>query len=83
MLLQELGRQMSAISEEASCCRWAWGIEDELPPLLWEAATGRHPVTYQGVEISPAYAEWLVAMAAELGHWVTQGPGAEYVSHPK
>ena len=34
MLKRELGRQMSIISEGASCSTWAWCIEDELPQLL-------------------------------------------------
>ena len=78
-LQAELGRQMSMISEEASCSTWAWRMEDELPPLLVEAAAHQRPTVYRGVEISPIYASWLVSMAKELGHWVTQGQGGEYV----
>jgi predicted transcriptional regulator len=81
MLKRELGRQMASISEEASCSSWAWRIEDELPPLLEQAAFSQQPVQYQGVALSPLYADWLVSMAVELGHWVTQGDGGEYVPH--
>jgi len=81
MLKRELGRQMSIISEDASCSIWAWRIEDQLPPLLQQAAVSQQPVHYDGVELSPLHANWLVSMAEELGHWVTKGPGGEYAPH--
>jgi len=81
MLQHELGRQMSIISEEAFCSSWAWRIEDELPPLLAQAAMSQQPVLYKGAELSPLLVEWLVAMAQELGHWVTVGAGGEYIPH--
>ena len=81
MAKRELGRQMSIISEDASCSTWAWRIEDELPPLLQQAAVSAHPVQDESVVLSPLHADWLVSMAEELGHWVTKGPGGEYVPH--
>ena len=74
-----LAGRLRAISEEAACSLWAYQIEEELPPLLIEGARQRRAVNYRGVKISPIYAEWLVSIAGELGHWVTQGSGEGYI----
>src|SRR5436305_7003571 len=81
MVMQELGRQMSVISEEATCSLWGWRMEDELPAVLHAVALSGSPGHYQCVEISPVYAAWLTALAAELGHWVMSGPGMGYAPY--
>ncbi|HVS39326.1 MAG TPA: hypothetical protein VMS17_27460 [Gemmataceae bacterium] len=81
MVMRELGRQMRLVSEEAAYSMWAWRIEDELPAVVHEAAASGKPGDYQGVEISPVYAAWLTALAAELSHWVMPGPGLDYVPY--
>ncbi len=81
MVIQELGRQMQLISEEATCSLWASRLEDELPAVLHAAAVSVLPGHYRGVEISPVYAAWLTTLAVELGHWVMPGPGLEYVPY--
>ncbi len=72
---------MRRISEEASFSLWAWHLEDELPGVLLNAAATGRAGEYQGVEISPLYAAWLVGLATELGHWVKPGPGRDFVPH--
>jgi hypothetical protein len=80
-ILLELGRQMSVISEAAAYSRWAYQVEDELPPLLCKASRSGRPAYYQGVDMSPVYADWPVSLAEELGHRVTQDGGGNVVPH--
>jgi hypothetical protein len=80
-VLQELGRQMSIISEDASCSGWTWQLENELPQVLLDAVRSRRPAYYADVEISLVYADWLVSLADELGHWVTLSKGGSFVAH--
>ena len=83
MVMRELGRQMSRISEEAAYSLWAWHMEDELPAVLYAATLSGSPGHYRGVEISPVYATWLTTLADELGHWVRPGPGMEYAPYAR
>ena len=81
LVMEELGRQLAAISEKASCTRWPSGLEDALPPVLQGAVKAGTPCTFKTAEISPVLAEWLVALATELGHWVKPGDAGHFVPH--
>jgi hypothetical protein len=68
MVVRELGRQMSMISEQAVCPLWAWHMEDELPAVLYAATLSGSPGHYRGVEISPVYAAWYTPRPDSSGH---------------
>jgi hypothetical protein len=83
LVMEELARQMQAISEEAFCSSWGYRIEDLLPPVLLAVAASGQAADFQGASIRPLHAQWLVSLAEELGQWVTldhQGNPVPY--HP-
>lgn len=81
LLMDELKRQMSGISEEAFCAAWDYRVADELPPVLVDAAASGFPRSYHGAVIWPLHAAWLVSLATELGHWVTNEQGKVVAYH--
>lgn len=74
-LVAELGRQMSAISEEATCCGWEDRIAEEMPRVCYAIVEKNEPGDFMLTPISVPLARWLVAMAEHLGHWVDWGGG--------
>jgi hypothetical protein len=68
MVVRELGRQMSRISEEAACSLWTSHMDDELPAVLYAATLTGSPGHYRGEEISPVYAAWYTPRPDSSGH---------------
>ena len=82
LLMEELKRQMSGISERAFCAGWDYRVADELPPVLVVTATSGVPGNYHGAIVWPIHAAWLVSLATELGHWVNLDEGKTVAYHP-
>jgi hypothetical protein len=74
-LMGELGRQMSAILEEATCCGWDYRIAEEVPRVCYAIVEKNKAGDFMLTPISLPLARWLVAMAEYLGHWVDSGGG--------
>ena len=83
LLIEELARQMQEISEKACFSRWGYQVEDLLPPVLVSVAASGQSADFQGAFITPLYAQWLVSMSEELGHWVNlDNQGNPFPYHP-
>jgi hypothetical protein len=69
-VMAELGQQMRAISEEATCCGWDFRVAEGIPAACYAIVNKNEPGDFMGTPISVPLARWLVAMAKHLGHWV-------------
>jgi hypothetical protein len=69
-LMAELGRQMWAISEEATCCGSDYRVAEGIPAACYAIVSKNEPGDFMGTSISVPLARWLVATAEHLGHWV-------------
>jgi hypothetical protein len=74
-LMAKLGRQMSAISEEATCSGWDYRIAEGLPRACYAIIDANQAGDFMLTPISVPLARWLAAMAEHLGHWVDWGGG--------
>jgi hypothetical protein len=74
-LMAELGRQMQAISEEATCCAWDYRVAEELPRVCYAIVERNEAGDFMGTPVSVPLARWLAAMAGHLGHWVDAAGG--------
>ncbi len=82
LLMEELQRQMSGISEQAFCAGWDYRVADELPSVLLLTAASGVPGAYHGAIVWPIHAAWLVSLATELGHWVNLDEGKTVAYYP-
>lgn len=79
-LIIELGEAMSEVSEECYCAGWLIDTETIVPALCREALATGAPQRWGMGRIDVETAARLVAMADELGCWVTWSM-AGYIEH--
>jgi hypothetical protein len=81
VLMAEMGQQMRAISEEATCCGWDFRVAEEVPRVCYAIIDANQAGDFMLTPISLPLARWLVAMAEYLGHWVDSGDGGGWAPY--
>ncbi len=68
-LLQQLGQEMSDISEDCYCAGWLGGTEYFVPELCRRALESGHTQLWGHGAITPQEARRLIDLAERIGSW--------------
>jgi hypothetical protein len=74
MLMADLGVRMSRVSENATRCDWHPDTDEVVPRACYEMVETCEVGQLENHGVGVVDAWLMVAIATELGHWVTMGP---------
>ncbi len=69
-LVEELGKRMSRLSEQAYCAGWVSHLEKTLPALCEQAVRTGKLQPFGAAVVCPGMAARFLALRAKIGYWV-------------